>query len=54
MGCAFSKEEEDGGVIDVIVELCNLKHLKNMEVNKRGYNNLDVKNETYFRTGEIT
>ncbi|TVU12199.1 hypothetical protein EJB05_45832, partial [Eragrostis curvula] len=53
MGCAFSKEEEERGVVDAIVELCSLRQLKNMEVNKHGYNNLTVKNEKYFRKGGI-
>ncbi|KAK3128672.1 hypothetical protein QOZ80_6BG0465020 [Eleusine coracana subsp. coracana] len=52
MGCAFSKEEEEEGMINAIVELCSLNELKNLEVNKHGYNNLAVKNEIYFRKGE--
>ncbi|KAG2604986.1 cytosolic sulfotransferase 10-like [Panicum virgatum] len=52
MGCAFS-EEEDGGLVDAIVELCSLGELKSMDVNKNGSNHLAVKNETYFRMGVI-
>ncbi|KAG2556538.1 cytosolic sulfotransferase 5-like [Panicum virgatum] len=51
MGCGFSKEEEEGGVVDEIVKLCSLKELKNMEVNKSGGNQAGVRNEAYFRKG---
>ncbi|CAL5051739.1 unnamed protein product [Urochloa decumbens] len=51
MGCKFSKEEEDGGLVDAIVELCSLHKLKSMEVNKNGCNSLAVRNEAYFRKG---
>uniref|UniRef100_A0ACD5TEC9 Uncharacterized protein n=1 Tax=Avena sativa TaxID=4498 RepID=A0ACD5TEC9_AVESA len=36
MGCPFSGEEEAAGVVQDIVELCNIDALKNMEVNKSG------------------
>ncbi|KAJ1258532.1 hypothetical protein BS78_10G082600 [Paspalum vaginatum] len=51
MGCAFSREEEDAGVVDAIVELCSLPKLKAMGVNRNGINYLSVKNELYFRKG---
>ena len=53
MGCAFSEEEENGGLVDEIVELCSLGKLKSMEVNRHGSNHLAVKNELYFRKGVI-
>ncbi|PUZ44108.1 hypothetical protein GQ55_8G063500 [Panicum hallii var. hallii] len=51
MGCGFSKEEEEGGVVDEIVKLCSLKELKNMEVNRSGGSQAGVRNEAYFRKG---
>ena len=51
MGCGFSKEEEEGGVVDEIVKLCSLKELKNMEVNRSGGNQAGVRNDAYFRKG---
>lgn len=53
MGCAFSEEEEKGGVVDAIVELCGLSKLKSVEVNKSGSNYLAMKNEAYFRKGVV-
>ncbi|KAJ1255878.1 hypothetical protein BS78_K139700 [Paspalum vaginatum] len=51
MGCGFSKEEEEAGVVSAIVELCSLGKLKEMEVNRNGVNNWGTKNETFFRKG---
>ncbi|KAL6656458.1 hypothetical protein ACP70R_007284 [Stipagrostis hirtigluma subsp. patula] len=51
MGCEFSQEEEEGGVVDAIVELCSMDKLKNMEVNKNGSTKMAVKNENFFRKG---
>nr|CAB3467422.1 unnamed protein product [Digitaria exilis] len=53
MGCEFSKEEEDGGLVDAVVELCSLRELKSMEVNRDGTNYMFAKNEAYFRKGVI-
>lgn len=50
MGCAFSAEEEEAGVVRHIVELCSLDVLKDMEVNKSGTQGY-VKNESFFRKG---
>lgn len=51
MGCEFSEQEEEGGVVTSIVDLCSLGKLKEMEVNRNGTNSLGVKNESYFRKG---
>ncbi|KAG2560943.1 hypothetical protein PVAP13_8KG110802 [Panicum virgatum] len=51
MGCGFSKEEEEGWVVDEIVKLCSLKELKNMEVNRSGGNQAGVRNDAYFLKG---
>jgi hypothetical protein len=51
MGCEFSEEEEEGGVVSAIVELCSLGKLKDMEVNRNGSTSMGVKNESFFRKG---
>ncbi|NP_001140649.1 Cytosolic sulfotransferase 8 [Zea mays] len=51
MGCGFSEEEEEHGVVSAIVELCSLGKMRDMEVNRNGSNMLGVKNESYFRKG---
>jgi hydroxyjasmonate sulfotransferase len=40
MECDFSKEEEERGVVDAIVELCSLDTLKNTKVNRDGSDKL--------------
>jgi hydroxyjasmonate sulfotransferase len=49
MGCEFTQEEDEKGVVDAIVELCCLDKLK--EVNKDGNTKLNVPKESYFRKG---
>jgi hypothetical protein len=48
MGCEFSEEEEEGGVVSAIVELCSLGKLKDMEVNRNRSSRMGIKNESYF------
>ncbi|KAF7836245.1 cytosolic sulfotransferase 15-like [Senna tora] len=54
LDCPFTEEEESGGVIDSIIELCSFGKMKELEVNKSGKNMLkvDVENKYFFRKGE--
>ncbi|KAF7843885.1 cytosolic sulfotransferase 15-like [Senna tora] len=54
MDCTFSEEEESGGVIDAIIELCSFGKMKELEVNKSGKGMLkaDVENKYFFRKGK--
>ncbi|XP_015954023.1 cytosolic sulfotransferase 12-like [Arachis duranensis] len=53
LGCPFSKEEEDQGLVDDILKLCSFENLKNLEVNKNGKRPSGIANKAYFRRGEI-
>ncbi|XP_021751524.1 cytosolic sulfotransferase 13-like [Chenopodium quinoa] len=53
VGCPFSEEEEKGNVIDEIIELCSIKSLKEMEVNKSGKVVPRFENKAFFRKGEV-
>ncbi|KAF8646991.1 hypothetical protein HU200_065505 [Digitaria exilis] len=54
MGCGFSGEEEESGVVSAIVELCSLGKMKDVEVNRNGSaNRLGVKYEYFLRKGAV-
>ena len=42
MGYPFSLEEEDKGVVQKIIELCNFENLSNLVVNKSGIVRLEI------------
>ncbi|KAG7654150.1 Sulfotransferase domain [Arabidopsis suecica] len=52
LDCPFTKEEEDNGSVDKILELCSLSNLSSLEINKTGtLDGVDFK--TYFRKGQV-
>jgi hypothetical protein len=58
MGYAFSMEEEDKGVVHKIINLCSFENLSSLDVKKSGIvqvgaNLLPLKNNAYFRKGEV-
>ncbi|KAG9443549.1 hypothetical protein H6P81_014889 [Aristolochia fimbriata] len=53
LGCPFSVEEEEGGVVEEITELCSFGSLSNLEVNKRGVTSLGTETSAFFRRGEV-
>ncbi|KAL2898030.1 Cytosolic sulfotransferase 15 [Bienertia sinuspersici] len=53
VGYPFSKEEEENNVIDDIIDICSLKSLKDMEINKTGHVFPEVENKFLFRKGEV-
>ncbi|KFK43388.1 hypothetical protein AALP_AA1G119500 [Arabis alpina] len=52
LDCPFSEEEEERGDVDKILELCSLRNLSSLEINKTGTSN-DVHNSNFFRKGEV-
>ncbi|KAJ0265764.1 Sulfotransferase domain-containing protein [Hirschfeldia incana] len=48
LGCPFTKEEEDNGLVDEILDFCSLRNLKGLEVNKT-----KIFSQTFFRKGEV-
>ena len=53
VGCPFSNEEEELGVVDGIVELCSIQKLKEVEANKSGRVYHQIQNKWFFRKGEV-
>ncbi|KAK8940210.1 Cytosolic sulfotransferase 5 [Platanthera guangdongensis] len=56
MGCEFSKEEENMGLVDKLVELCGFNRLSNIEENKNELiinENIKIKKSLYFRKGLV-
>ncbi|KAJ4798570.1 Sulfotransferase [Rhynchospora pubera] len=58
LGRPYSEAEENQGVVEQIVELCSIKTLKNLDVNKDGNHatstapNVHISHAYYFRKGE--
>ena len=52
LGCPFTKQEEDSGSVDKILDLCSLRNLSSLEVNKTGTIN-NVEHKFFFRKGEV-
>ncbi|KAK8940211.1 Cytosolic sulfotransferase 5 [Platanthera guangdongensis] len=56
MGCEFSKEEENTGLVDKLVELCGFNSLSNIEENKHELiidGNIKIKKSLFFRKGLV-
>ncbi|KNA23167.1 hypothetical protein SOVF_027310 [Spinacia oleracea] len=49
----FSKQEEEQGVVQGIINLCSIGSLKEMEVNKKGKCDPDFDNKSFFRKGVV-
>ncbi|XP_056694838.1 flavonol 4'-sulfotransferase-like [Spinacia oleracea] len=52
-GVPFSPQEESDGAIQEIIQLCSIKNLKELEVNKIGVFNKYYDKKSYFRKGEV-
>lgn len=52
LGRPFSSKEESEGVIEEIIRMCSIEHLRNLEINKTG-KFYDYENKSFFRKGEV-
>ncbi|XP_021839049.2 cytosolic sulfotransferase 5 [Spinacia oleracea] len=53
VGMPFTSQEESEGVIQQIIDMCSIKKMKELEVNKTGVINKLFEKKTYFRKGEV-
>ncbi|KAL0362663.1 UNVERIFIED_CONTAM: Cytosolic sulfotransferase 15 [Sesamum calycinum] len=53
IGVPFSTEEEKRGGVEEIAELCSMKNLKRLKVNKKGNWNGIIENSSFYRKGEV-
>lgn len=54
LGCPFSLEEEEHGVVEDVAKLCSFENMKELEVNKKGKGAIvDFENKALFRKGEV-
>lgn len=54
IGCPFTFEEENSGVIQEIIRLCSFEHMSNLNVNKTGERVFPwLENSNFFRKGEV-
>lgn len=54
LGCPFSADEEESGVVEGILKLGSLEKLSSLEVNKNGRVQANgVENNAFFRGGEV-
>ena len=53
LGCPFTEKEEDQGCVDKILELCSLRNLSGLEINKTGKASNNMHHSVFFRKGEV-
>jgi hypothetical protein len=53
LGCPFTREEENNGVIEKIISLCSFKTMKELDTNKCGSFGWNIEKRYYFRKAEI-
>ncbi|KAL2546275.1 Cytosolic sulfotransferase 4 [Forsythia ovata] len=54
LGCPFSADEEETGMVEEILKLCSFNNLSNLEINKSTEKlAYGMENKTFFRRGEV-
>lgn len=53
LDCPFTEEEERRGMVDKILELCSMRNLSGLEINKTGKRWTGVDFKSFYRKGEV-
>ncbi|KAF3528938.1 hypothetical protein DY000_02043603 [Brassica cretica] len=53
LGCSFSEEEKQSGMVEKILELCSFGNLSNLEANKTGTSTCGIPHHGFFRKGGV-
>ncbi|KAG8383006.1 hypothetical protein BUALT_Bualt05G0139000 [Buddleja alternifolia] len=53
LGCPFSEDEENEGLVEEILKMCSFDNLSSLEVNMNGKLSSGEENKAFFRRGEI-
>ncbi|KAJ0244265.1 Sulfotransferase domain-containing protein [Hirschfeldia incana] len=53
LGCSFTEEEKQIGIVEKILELCSLGNLSNLEANKTGTSTCGIPHQGFFRKGGV-
>ncbi|KAK8498840.1 hypothetical protein V6N13_050408 [Hibiscus sabdariffa] len=53
LGVPFTEDEQKHGVVEEIANICSLKELKEVEVNKKGFHVTGIPHTDFFRKGEV-
>ncbi|CAF2073380.1 BnaC01g22680D [Brassica napus] len=53
LNCPFTEEEEESGSVEEILNLCSLRNLRNLEINKKGTTRIGIDSNVFFRKGEV-
>ncbi|KAG8375417.1 hypothetical protein BUALT_Bualt10G0097900 [Buddleja alternifolia] len=53
VGLPFSEEEEKAGLVGEIAKFCSFDKLKNLEINKTGIHYGPIKNDSFYRKGDV-
>ncbi|CAH8356456.1 unnamed protein product [Eruca vesicaria subsp. sativa] len=53
LGCSFTEEEKQSGMVEKILELCSFGNLSNLETNKTGTSAFGIAPHAFFRKGGV-
>ena len=53
LGCSFTEEEKQSGMVEKILELCSFGNLSNLEANKTGTSTCGIPHHGFFVKEEL-